>query len=65
MIFLPHRLSTIRKCDQVILLHDGKVEAIGQPRELQANSKLFRHLQYLEFNQFAAGEIEVGQMAGG
>lgn len=65
MIFLPHRLSTIRKCDQILLLHEGKVDAIGPPRELQANSRLFRHIQYLEFNQFAAGGIEVGQMAGG
>ena len=32
------------------------------PASLQTDSKLFRHLQYLEFNQFATGEIEAGQM---
>lgn len=64
LIYLPHRLSTIRKCDQVIVLHNGRVEAVGPPRELQAQSKLFRHLQYVEFNQFATGEIEAGQMNG-
>ncbi len=63
LIFLPHRLSTIRHCDQIVVIHEGKVEAIGTPRELQSSSKLFRHLQYMEFNQFATGEIEVGQMA--
>ena len=64
LIFLPHRLSTIRSCDQVVLLHNGRVEAVGPARELQAQSKLFRHLQYVEFNQFATGEIEAGQMGG-
>lgn len=63
MIFLPHRLSTIRSSDQVILIHDARVEALGSARELQQSSKLFRHLQYMEFNRFAAGEIEVGQMS--
>jgi ATP-binding cassette subfamily B protein len=62
LIFLPHRLSTIRKCDRVILLHNGRIEAMGPPRELHNQSKLFRHLQYVEFNQFATGEIEAGQM---
>jgi ABC-type multidrug transport system fused ATPase/permease subunit len=58
LVFLPHRQSTIRTCQQVIVLHNGRVEAIGAPRDLQANSKIFRHLQYAEFNQFAAEEME-------
>ncbi|HWE36772.1 MAG TPA: ABC transporter ATP-binding protein [Isosphaeraceae bacterium] len=62
LIFLPHRLSTIRSCDQVIVLHNGRIEAMGPPRSLQGQSKIYRHLQYVEFNQFAAGEIEAGQM---
>ncbi|MFO0956888.1 MAG: ABC transporter ATP-binding protein [Isosphaeraceae bacterium] len=62
IIFLPHRLSTIRSCDQVIVLHNGRIESVGTPKDLQASSKVFRHLQYVEFNQFAAGEIEAGQM---
>jgi len=64
LIILPHRLSTIRSCQQVIVLHGGRVEIVGNPRQLQHDSKLFRHMQYLEFNQFATGEIEVGQMTG-
>jgi ABC-type multidrug transport system fused ATPase/permease subunit len=62
LIILPHRLSTIRSCQQIIVLHNGRVETIGNPRQLQNDSKLFRHLQYVEFNQFATGEIEAGQM---
>jgi ATP-binding cassette subfamily B protein len=52
-IFLPHRLSTIRNCDQVFLLYNGKVEAAGEHRDLLSQSELYRHLQYLEFNEFA------------
>jgi ATP-binding cassette, subfamily B, bacterial len=48
----------------VIVLHNGKIDIAGNPRQLEKESKLFRHLQYLEFNQFATGEIEAGQMQG-
>ncbi len=62
IIFIAHRLSTIRSCDQVLVLHNGKIEALGTAKELQAQSMIFRHLQYLEFNHFAAaGEVEVGE----
>ncbi len=64
LIMLPHRLSTIRSSDRVILIHNGRLEAVGSPREVNSGSKLYRHLQYTEFNQFAAGEIEAGQMGG-
>lgn len=63
LIILPHRLSTIRSCQQIIVLHNGRLEVVGRPEELQNESKLFRHLQYVEFNQFATGEIEAGQMS--
>jgi ATP-binding cassette subfamily B protein len=63
LLMLPHRLSTIRSCRQIIVLHNGRIETSGSPRQLQTESKLFRHLQYVEFNQFATGEIEAGQMS--
>jgi ATP-binding cassette subfamily B protein len=56
-LFLPHRLSTIRSCDRVFLLHKGRIEAAGDHRELLAHNELYRHLQYLEFNEFA-GKLE-------
>jgi ATP-binding cassette subfamily B protein len=52
-IFLPHRLATIRSCDRIFLLHKGRIEAVGEHRELLAKNDLYRHLQYLEFNVFA------------
>jgi ATP-binding cassette subfamily B protein len=53
VLFLPHRISTIRDCDQVFLLHKGRVEAAGEHRELLAHNDLYKHLHYLEFNEFA------------
>jgi ATP-binding cassette subfamily B protein len=52
-IFLPRRLSTIRGCDQVFLLYQGRIAAVGDHRELLATSDLYKHLQYLQFNEFA------------
>jgi ATP-binding cassette, subfamily B, bacterial len=51
VIFLPHRLSTIRTCDQLCLLKDGRIEAQGTHRELVADNELYRHLEYLEFHE--------------
>jgi ATP-binding cassette subfamily B protein len=53
VIFLPQRLSTIRNCDQVVLLYQGRIEATGEHRELLSTSDLYKHLQYLQFNEFA------------
>lgn len=53
VIFLPSRLSTIRRSDQVVLLHDGKVEGIGAHNELRSASELYRHWDYITFNSFS------------
>lgn len=53
VVFLPHRISTLRRCDRVILLHDGRVEAIGEHRELIHSNSLYKHIYYVEFNAFA------------
>jgi ATP-binding cassette subfamily B protein len=52
VIFLPHRLSTIRNCDQVFLFYQGKLQSSGEHRGLLNTSDLYRHLQYMEFNEF-------------
>jgi ATP-binding cassette subfamily B protein len=54
VIFLAHRISTIRSCDVVYLIHKGRVEAFGEHRELVNRSDLYKHLHYMEFNEFAA-----------
>jgi ATP-binding cassette subfamily B protein len=53
VLFLPHRISTIRTCDRLYLLNRGKIEAVGEHRELITGNDLYKHLHYLEFNEFA------------
>jgi ATP-binding cassette subfamily B protein len=57
VVFLPNRLSTIRNCDQVLVLYQGRIVATGDHRELLATSDLYKHLQYLQFNEFAAAPV--------
>lgn len=52
-VLLPHRATTIRSCDNIFLLHKGRLEAIGEHRELLAQNEIYRHLHYLEFNELA------------
>lgn len=60
LIIIAHRLSTIREADNVILLNNNKLEDIGPPSRLHGESKLFRHILYSEFNEYAAGDIPAG-----
>ena len=53
VIYLPHRMSTLRECDKIYLIHEGRIVASGEHRELMADNELYRHLYYLEFNPFA------------
>ena len=53
VIYLPHRMSTLRECDCIYLLHDGAFVAAGEHADLIGQSELYRHLYYLEFNPFA------------
>ena len=55
-IFLPHRISTLRSCDRIHLLHKGRIVATGTHKELLSQNQLYRHLHYLEF-------AEVGEQA--
>ncbi|MBY0585951.1 ABC transporter ATP-binding protein/permease [bacterium] len=50
VIVLPSRLTTLRACDQIFLLQDGKLAAVGSHRELVETNDLYRHLQYVEFH---------------
>jgi ATP-binding cassette subfamily B protein len=52
-IFLPHRISTLRSCDRIYLIHKGRIAASGVHKELLAQNPLYRHLHYLEFNEMA------------
>ena len=52
VFFLPGRLSTVRRSDEVIVLHEGRVAAIGPQSRLVNLSTIYRHWEYLNFNEF-------------
>jgi ABC-type multidrug transport system fused ATPase/permease subunit len=52
VVFLPTRLSTLKKCDLIVLLAEGKVASIGTHAELLKTSELYRHWEYVSFNSF-------------
>jgi len=44
LIVIAHRLSTIVDSDQIIVVNDGNIEAVGTQDELLANCTLYREL---------------------
>jgi ABC-type multidrug transport system fused ATPase/permease subunit len=54
VIFLPTRLSTLRRAQRIVLVHEGKVEGIGTHAALVQKSALYRHWEYMRYNQFRA-----------
>ncbi len=56
VFFLPGRLSTVRRSDEVVVLHEGKVAAIGPQSRLVNLSTIYRHWEYLHFNEFRSQE---------
>lgn len=52
IFIIPSRITTLRNADQVVLIHDGKVEAVDTQSNLLKRSALYRHWEYTRFNQF-------------
>jgi ATP-binding cassette subfamily B protein len=50
---IAHRLSTITKADHIVLLNEGKIEAVGTHRELLERSQLYARLAELQFKAAA------------
>lgn len=54
LVLLPTRLATLRSVDRVYVFHEGQLRATGMHAELLQTSELYRHIQYLRFNEFRA-----------
>ncbi|MBX3438309.1 MAG: ABC transporter ATP-binding protein, partial [Planctomycetaceae bacterium] len=63
VIFLPSRLSTVRRSDQVVLINNGRVDAVGAHQELLRKSDTYRHWEYMTFNAFHRHEDAAGRAA--
>ena len=44
IIVIAHRLSTVRNCDKIIIMKDGKINDFGVYEELSIRNKIFREM---------------------
>lgn len=52
ILYLPQRLSTLKRADEIVLIHKGRLNAIGPHSRLVQSSPLYRHWEYIHFNEF-------------
>jgi ATP-binding cassette, subfamily B, bacterial MsbA len=50
VIAIAHRLSTVLKADQIVVMDRGEIREIGTHRELLESSTIYRRLYDLQFN---------------
>jgi ATP-binding cassette, subfamily B, bacterial MsbA len=51
VIAIAHRLSTIMEADQIVVMRDGRVQAVGTHAQLLATSELYQNLNALQFKE--------------
>jgi subfamily B ATP-binding cassette protein MsbA len=51
VIAIAHRLSTIMEADQIVVMRDGRIQAVGSHSELLATSELYQNLNALQFKE--------------
>jgi ATP-binding cassette subfamily B protein len=44
VVLIAHRLSTVQRCDRIVLLEQGRIAAMGSYRELEAGNAAFQAL---------------------
>jgi len=47
MIIIAHRLSTVKSCDQIVVLQNGKIKDVGSYQYLKDNNDEFKRLENL------------------
>ena len=49
-LVIAHRLSTVKKADKIIVMDDGKIDAIGTHTQLMKNSEIYKNLAKLQLS---------------
>ncbi|MSR58907.1 MAG: ABC transporter ATP-binding protein [Planctomycetaceae bacterium] len=52
VLYLARRLSTVKRADEIVLIHRGRLAAIGPHARLVQSSPMYRHWEYINFNEF-------------
>jgi ATP-binding cassette, subfamily B, bacterial len=52
VFFLPQRLTTLKRVDEILVLYRGRVAAMGPRDLLVSESPLYRHWEYLRFHEY-------------
>jgi ABC-type bacteriocin/lantibiotic exporter with double-glycine peptidase domain len=52
LVILARRLATLRSAERILLFHEGRLLADGTHQELLQQNDLYRHLNYVRFNEY-------------
>ncbi len=52
IICIARRIATLRSAERVLLFHQGKLHGDGSHTDLLSSHDLYRHLNYVRFNEF-------------
>jgi ABC-type multidrug transport system fused ATPase/permease subunit len=62
-IVIAHRISTIQRADQILLVNAGKIVDAGSHRELLRRSGLYQHLYEIQFQMQAEAKAAMAGVA--
>lgn len=51
VIIVSHRLSTLTRCDQIVVIERGKIESVGTHQQLLNQSKVYKELWYQQMGR--------------
>lgn len=63
VVAIAHRLSTVLAAHKIIVMQDGRIEAVGNHQELLRISPLYQRLYHLQFNTAHAGEAALAAVS--